>query len=155
MNLFSKFKNLAYLMAFATMGILIPFPILAQTTSTNDDPTGRICCYAILLPLWVISLWYWWRHYYVRNGIGCAIGGIIVAFFFSGLSVFAMILDFFIRAITGNRTQTDSCPNCGKSKLYPHEKQPNALTAMSLSLSMGNQFMQRDHLAGQTNNYKC
>jgi hypothetical protein len=77
------------------------------------DSSGVIC-YAILIPLWILSIWYWYRHYQIRGQNGTLAA--VVAFIFSGLAVFAMLLDVPLRAIF-SKQKFGPCPNCGKTKL--------------------------------------
>ena len=68
----------------------------------------------IIIGLWILSIWYWYRHYKIR-GQNTAIG-VIIAILFSGLAIFAMIIDAPLRAIF-SKEKFGPCPNCGKTKL--------------------------------------
>lgn len=122
--MFKHIKNLFPIISIVVVGLLL------QAQSSSSDSSGLIC-YVILCPLWLISIWYWWRHYYVRKGLGYSIFIGIVVFIFSGIGVGAMVLDFLYRAITGNNPEIGPCPNCGKNKIVstnsnpqPHSEQP-------------------------------
>jgi predicted RNA-binding Zn-ribbon protein involved in translation (DUF1610 family) len=80
--------------------------------SSNDASTA--ICYALFIPLWILAIWYWYRHYKVRGQNGALAA--TAAFIFSGLAVFAMIIDAPLRAIF-SKAKFGPCPNCGKTKL--------------------------------------
>ncbi len=80
--------------------------------SSNDASTA--ICYALFIPLWILAVWYWYRHYKVRGQSGAL--AVIVAFIFSGLAVMAMIIDAPLRAIF-SKAKFGPCPHCGKTKL--------------------------------------
>lgn len=77
----------------------------------NETP---VACYAVAIPLWILSIWYWRRHYKIRGKDTTL--PVLVAVFFSGLAIVAMILDAPLRAIF-SKQEFGPCPRCGKTKL--------------------------------------
>ena len=113
------------ILALLLVGFSPPRQATTRTTTSNDTPA---ICYVIFLPLWLLSMWYWYRHYKIRGKN--TILPIIIVIVFSGLAVAAMVIDAIWRAV-GSQVEIGPCPNCGKDKIiregsyqYPHITQP-------------------------------
>jgi hypothetical protein len=76
----------------------------------NNSPILSI----IVFGLWILAIWYWYRHYKIRGQN--AVLGVLIAIVFSGLAIFAMIIDAPLRALF-SKEKFGPCPNCGKTKL--------------------------------------
>jgi predicted RNA-binding Zn-ribbon protein involved in translation (DUF1610 family) len=102
-------------LAFTLLAATLSFTLAGYSppTQSYDDGSTAIC-YVIFIPLWILSIWYWYRHYKIRGQ--SATLAMIVAFIFNGLAVLAMIIDAPLRAIF-SKQEFGPCPNCGKTKL--------------------------------------
>ncbi len=102
-------------LTFTLLAILLLFTLTGfspQPQSSNTDGSSVFSCIFILL--WILSVWYWYRHNKIRGR--SVIFAIIFSVILSGISVLAMIIDAPLRAIF-SKQEFGPCPNCGKTKL--------------------------------------
>jgi hypothetical protein len=104
------------------------FSPVKQSYGQSSSSGTPVICYVIMIPLWILSIWYWHRHYKIRGQ--SAVVGVLIAIIFSGLAIAAMILDALYRALF-SKQELGPCPNCGKTKIIrenatqlPHMAQP-------------------------------
>jgi hypothetical protein len=117
-----------FLLALLSGALLCMLTGFAPRPQSSGDDASTALCTVVVIPLWILSIWYWRRHYKIRGKDTTL--PVLFAVFFSGLAILAMAIDAPLRALF-SKQELGPCPKCGKTKLIrenpsqdAHVKQP-------------------------------